>query len=75
MSFEFGNGADRRKKRLKGILAAIESSDGITRRDLVGFCVVHIGLNRKTAERYIKDLFDFGMIYKRGEKYYVRKQS
>jgi hypothetical protein len=68
-----GDGADKRAYRLKRIRDIINDSGGINILTVLGFCEVALGLKEKTAKNYVKTLTKYGIIYRRGDKLFVKK--
>jgi len=73
MTIEQGNGADRRKKRLRAIIDLCKGGSGCNLRSVVGYLIVNHGLKRATAEEYIKELCEFGVLYRKGDIIYAKK--
>ena len=67
------DGAARRMFRMQMIVEMIKDNEGLTKKTIVGWIIINMGLTEKTAIRYIDELFKFGLIYKKGEKFYARK--
>jgi len=74
MTLEFGDGADRRKKRLNAIIELCKNTSGCGIRSLVGYLIVNHGLKRTTAENYIKELIEIGVLYRKGDIIYAKKE-
>jgi len=67
------DGAERRAKRLEDILQKIRVGNGINTKSLMGYICINMGLTEKTAMAYINELWKYGLIYKKGEKFYARR--
>lgn len=67
------NGAERRRQRMAGLVDLTRKANGVLPRTLVGYAVYNYGLTKKTAQRYIKELLEYGMLYKKKGKLYARK--
>jgi len=74
MTLEFGDGADRRKKRIRAIIDRVREAQGCNLRSLVGYAVVNLGLKRTTAKTYIEELIMFGVLYRKGDIIYAKKE-
>lgn len=67
------NGADKRLQRLNKIIAYIRENRGISKRGLVRYILLELGLRRRKVQEYLKILEEFGVIYYKGDKVYVKK--
>jgi len=68
------DGADKRRRRIQDLLQEIRSQDGMSLLEIQGFMLSKFGLKFETTERYLREIYQAGLIKDTGRKWKVVRE-